>query len=77
MGDDGLMRRFKFRHMNRTHIGDTVIGRGKVINKRVEDGEYLVDLALWLENIRGYVTEPGVATVSLYSKETAHPYKWK
>ncbi len=77
MGDDGFMRSFKFRHVNRTHIGDTAIGRGKVVNKRVENGEYLVDLALWLENIRGYVTEPGVATVSLPSREAPLPYKWK
>ena len=77
MGDDGFIRRFKFRHMNRTHIGDTVIGRGKVVNKHVENGEHLVDLALWLESIRGYVTEPAVATVSLCSKEAAYPYKWK
>lgn len=75
MGDDGFIRRFKFRHMNRTHIGDTNIGQGRVVNKRIENGEHLVDLALWLENIRGYVTEPAVATVSLCSREA--PYKWK
>ncbi|OGO20848.1 MAG: hypothetical protein A2144_14515 [Chloroflexi bacterium RBG_16_50_9] len=75
MGDDGFLRRFNFRHMVITAVGDTVIGRGKVTNKRVENGEHLVDLSVWLENMRGNVTESAVATVSLLSREA--PYQWK
>jgi acyl dehydratase len=75
MGDDGFLRKFNWRHMTRTAIGDTLIGKGKVVNKRVENGEYLVDLAVWLENLRGNVTEAAMATVSLFSKESP-PYSW-
>jgi acyl dehydratase len=71
MGDDGFLKRFNWRHMMRTPIGDTVFGRGKVTNKRNDNGgEPLVDLSVWQENIRGYVTEAAVATVRLLSKES-------
>jgi acyl dehydratase len=75
MGDDGFMTKFNWRHVTTTPIGDTVIGRAEVTGKRVQNDEHLVDLAVWLENIRGYVTEVASATVSLCSKES--PYVWK
>ncbi len=56
-------------------IGDTDIIRGKVVKKRVENGEHLVDLVLWLEDSLGVPSNAGRATVSLCSKEA--PYKWK
>ena len=56
-------------------LGDAIIGRGKVTNKRVENGEHLVDLDVWLRNMRGNTTEAASATVSLFSKKV--PYKWK
>lgn len=75
MGDDGFLTRYNWRHMVRTPIGDTVIGRGKVTNKYEANNDHLVDLSLWLENIKGYVTEAAVATVRLLSKES--PVKWQ
>lgn len=75
MGDDGFIKKFNWRHLSRTALGDTLIGRGKVTNKRVENGEHLVDLAVWAESTRGNITEAAVATVSLCSREA--PYKWK
>jgi len=75
MGDDGFLTRYNWRHMMRTPIGDTVIGRGKVTDKREANGEHLVDLSVWLENIKGYVTEAAVATVRLLSKKSH--VKWQ
>ncbi|WP_258359866.1 FAS1-like dehydratase domain-containing protein [Moorella sulfitireducens] len=75
MGDDGFLRKFIWRHMARTRVGDTLIGRGKVVGKRVEKEEYLVDLKVWLENLRGNISEAAVATVRLCSKEAS--YLWK
>lgn len=69
MGDDGFIRKFKWRYLAATYIGDTLIGRGKVVNKRIENGEHLVDLAVWLENIIGHMGGAVAATVSLLSKE--------
>jgi len=73
MGDDGFIRSYKWRHFSRTAIGDSLTGYGKVINKYVQNGEYLVDLEVYLENLRGNITEAAVATVSLFSKDTINP----
>jgi acyl dehydratase len=70
MGDDGFIRKYHYRHMSRNHLGETLIGHGKVVNKHIENGEYLVDLKVWVENMRGSSTESAVATVSLLSKES-------
>lgn len=69
MGDDGFIRKYNWRHLKRTPLGDTFIGKGRVIDKRIENDEYLVDLDVWLENLcRGNVMEAAKVTVSLYSK---------
>jgi len=66
MGDAGLITALKCRHLRRTYIGDTQVVRGKVIGKRIENGEYLADLDVWMDNMcRGNVTESTIATVSL------------
>lgn len=65
MGDDGFVRRFKWRHMTRTRVGDTMVARAVVTAKHVENGEHLVDLHVWLRNLRGNVSEAAVATVAL------------
>lgn len=70
MGDDGFIKKLHWRHLKRTPIGDTFVGRGKVIGKRVEKDEYLVDLDVWLENLcRGNISEAARVTVSLPSKD--------
>ena len=71
MGDDAVLRRFCWRHMTRTRVGDAMIGRATVVGKRVEDGEHLADLHVWLRNLRGNVSEAAVATVSLPSRDAA------
>jgi acyl dehydratase len=69
MGDDGFIKSFHWRHLGHFYHGDTIICRGKVTDKRVENGEHLVDISLRVENMRGYIAVPAVATVSLLSKE--------
>jgi hypothetical protein len=71
MGDDGFIKRTAFDHLVNDFLGDTVVCRGKVIGKNIlDDGEHVVEIACWLENMRGYITKAGTATVSLYSRET-------
>ncbi len=53
MGDDGFLRRFKWRHMTRTRVGDTMVAGARVVGKRIEDDEHLVDLHVWLRNLQG------------------------
>lgn len=45
--------------------GKTFTVKGKVIAKREEGGEKLVDLEVWTENEAGKSTTPGTATVAL------------
>jgi acyl dehydratase len=75
MGDDGFIRKFNWRHVARPRIGDCSIGHGEVVNKRAENGEHLVDLIVWLENMRGNITEIASVTVNLLSKKT--PLNWE
>jgi acyl dehydratase len=45
--------------------GQTFTAKGKVVAKREEDGEKLVDLEVYIENSTGARTTPGTATVAL------------
>ena len=68
MGDDGFLAAYSWRHIMRTPVGDTLMARGKVTGKRTEGDAHLVDLDVWIENIRGVITEAAHATVQLPSK---------
>ncbi len=73
MGDDGFLRKFNWRHVMRTPVGDCNITHGRVTNKRVENGDYLVDLKVWLRNMRGIITEVSNVTIQLVSKNEPYP----
>lgn len=70
MGDDGFLKVFTFQQDAVIPIGDTFFCRGKVIGKRTENGEHLVDLRIWLEGLRGFVAASGTATISLFSRQS-------
>lgn len=59
----------KMKTMTEPHDGETWWCKGKVSNKRVEDGEHIVECDIWVENAKGEKTTPGSATVSLPSKK--------
>lgn len=48
---------------------DAYITRSRVFNKRVENGEHLVDFVWWQESITGDVFEEGQCTIALPSRE--------
>jgi hypothetical protein len=68
MGDDGFLKKFDSHDWHIVPIGDAFFCKGKVFNKRVEDGEHLVDFVVWSEDIRGFMPSYATATVSLFSK---------
>jgi hypothetical protein len=71
MGDDGFLKSTGWERLADNPLGDTIIGRGKATRKYVKaDGEHVVDIACWLENMRGYITNAGLATVGLLSRES-------
>ena len=45
--------------------GKTFTAKGSVVGKRVQDGQHLVDLEIYVENASGVRTTPGTATVVL------------
>ncbi len=65
IGDEGTVRRFSIQHRGINYKNDTLTANGKVDAKRIENGEYLVDLDLWVENQRGEQTDIAKATVAL------------
>jgi acyl dehydratase len=68
MGDDGFLKSFdtQFRIINPRD--DANWCKGKVIKKYVQNGERLVDIAVWIESIRGWIVTPATATVVLPSR---------
>jgi acyl dehydratase len=69
MGDDGTLKKLSCQIRHPSIMGDVNIVKGKVKNKRFQDGEHLVDCEIWVENQAGLVTAPGQAVVALPSKE--------
>ncbi len=66
MGDDGWIRSFKWRHLHMTPTGDCPVSYGRVVDKKVVDGEPLVEIEFWMENMcRGIISEAGSALVKL------------
>ena len=69
MGDHGLMRAMSAQFRAFHWQGDAVRLFATVTDKRVEDGEHLVDLRIWSESHpRGERTTEGEATVQLPSR---------
>ncbi len=59
----------KMATMGEPEEGETWLCKGTVTNKKVEDGEHLVECDIWVENGKGEKTTPGSATVILPSKK--------
>jgi acyl dehydratase len=64
----GTLKRYKVRFAKQTWPGETFITSVKVIGKRKEDGENLVDLECTLSNQDGEVKVAGEATAALPSR---------
>ena len=65
MGDDGFLRRLNVSVRRPNIFGDVSWCRADIVEKRVDDGAHVVDLALRVENQLGEVTAKGTATVAL------------
>lgn len=68
-GDDGWLFRQSDEIRKFNYIGDYHIITGEVTDKRIEDGQCLVDIEMRGTNQRGDVTCPGKATVMLPGRE--------
>jgi acyl dehydratase len=68
MGDDGFLRRLNVSVRRPNIFGDISWCKAQVVDKRVEEGEYLVDLELSVVNQLEETTAKGTATVVLPSR---------
>ena len=68
-GDDAFIEHMEDSIRKFNYMGDTQFLTGKVTNKRIENGRYLVDVEMHMINQRDTETAYGSATVSLPSKE--------
>ena len=68
MGDDGTLKKYSCQVRHPSIMGDSNWVKGKIKNKRVDNGEHLVDCKIWVENQAGLVTAPGEATIALPTK---------
>ena len=76
LGEEGTLRKFSCRYrasdvprpmkmLTEPEDGDTWLCKGKVTKKYEQDGAYLADCEIWVENGKGEVTTSGKATVEL------------
>ena len=68
MGDDGFVRKLSVSLRRPNIFGDVSWCRGRVVDKRVEEGVHLVDLELAVVNQLDETTATGTAVVALPSR---------
>jgi acyl dehydratase len=72
-GDDAFIERLEDSIRKFNYMGDTQFLQGEVVDKRQEDGRFLVDLKLTMLNQRDVETAYATATVSLPSRQAGIP----
>ena len=65
MGPTGFLKRVGWNNRGMAVVGETLVCKGVVTRRYVEDGEHLVDCEIWNENERGERLTVGTATVRL------------
>ena len=69
IGLDGRLVKFRIEMRRMNLYGDIMTVKGKVTDKRVENGEHYIDADVWCETDRQGVTTPCKATVVLPLKD--------
>jgi acyl dehydratase len=67
-GTEGWLRKLSVQYRGMDLPGHKVTARGKVVAKRVEGDDHIVECDIWLENDKGEKTTPGKAIVLLPSR---------
>ena len=70
IGSVGVLKRLTCQYRGMDPPGKQITAKGTVTRKYQQNGEYLVDCEIWLENGEGQNTTPGSATVALPSHNT-------
>jgi len=64
-GDGGNLKKLTLSYKGMNFPGETLVCKGKVTRKYVEDDRHFVVCNIWVENPRGERTVTGTATVTL------------
>lgn len=75
MGDAGFLRHLNVELRRPNIFGDVSWCRANVVDKRTDDGCYVVDLEVMVQNQLDEITAKGVATVALPSKNASPAYQ--
>ena len=67
-GPLGTLKRLSCQYRGMDYPGEPITAKGEVNRKYQEEGQYLVDCNIRLENPAGETTTPGTATVALPSR---------
>ncbi|MQF48306.1 hypothetical protein FIM08_00135 [SAR202 cluster bacterium AC-647-N09_OGT_505m] len=65
---DGTIKRLKANYRRPHFAGETIICKGKVDTKRIEDSEHLVECEIWAENAQGERSTLGSAVITIPSR---------
>ena len=68
IGEDGTLKKLSCQYRGMDVPGDTLVCKGTVTRKYIQNGQHMVDCQIWLENSKGERTTPGSATVILPSR---------
>jgi acyl dehydratase len=64
-GEKGILRKLTCTHRAMSYPRETLLCRGKVSKKYIEDGQNLVECEIWVENQDGAISASGRAIVVL------------
>lgn len=73
MGDEGFLRKLNVSVRRPNIFGDVSWCKARIVDKRIEERAYVVDLALSVVNQLGETTAEGTAVVALPSRANAAP----
>ena len=68
IGERGTLKKLSCQYRGMDVPGDTLLCKGTVTRKYMQDGQPTVDCEIWLENSKGEHTSPGSVTVILPSR---------
>jgi len=68
IGTDGWLRKFRLEMRKMNLLGDTLMVKGEVTDKYVQNGDHCVEADVWCETDREGVTTPCKATLILPSR---------
>lgn len=71
IGPEGCLRKLRLELRRQNRMGDTMVCKGRVATKYVQDGDHYVECEVWAENQREGITTPGRAWVILPARQSA------